>query len=58
MTPSEKKWCLVGPKRMYIFDCRKAKKLIPVNKVEMSRAVAGPRVSRLPRRMIRVALWR
>ena len=30
MTLSEKKLCSVGPKRMYIFDCRKAKKLIPV----------------------------
>jgi hypothetical protein len=30
MTLSEKILCSVGPKRMYIFDCRKAKKSIPV----------------------------
>jgi len=34
MTLSEKKLCSVGPKRMYIFDCRKAKKLIPAKGIE------------------------
>jgi hypothetical protein len=30
MTLWEKILCSVGPKRMYIFHCRKAKRLIPV----------------------------
>ena len=36
MTLSEIKLCSVGPKRMYVFDCRKAKKLIPVHQRQMN----------------------